>query len=172
MDDLGSYDDLIRLLETADRGSRRLDVMIAYFSGGFGRDANQMVKLLVDEGASWELIFELLDGEIPEYTTSLDAKVPGENIVCSIFSSKHGRWAAVQRSEQGDEALAWGPSEVLARRLAGLQGRRPRRVASDPDRLSLARPDLDIPLPNAKGRDDLLEAAEAASASGEWKILF
>ena len=172
MDDLGSYDDLIRLLETADRGSRRLDVMIAYYSGDFGREANQMVRLLVDEGASWDLIFELLDREIPEYTESLDATIPGENIVCSIFSSKHGRWAAVQRSEQGEEVLAWGPSEILARRLAGLQGLRPRQVAGESDRLSLARLDLDIPRPEVRGEEDVLEAAEAGGASGEWKILF
>ena len=168
MDDVTSWGDLIVALQEAASGDRKLDALVAYHCGAVGRDTHQMVRLLIDEGSSWDLVFELMEGEIPTFTTSLDAAVPGENIVCSIFSTKYQRWAAVHRGEDGGEVLAWAADEVLARRVAGLRAIRELAVAQKqqaelpgPEVRTPARPRHEFHLPELGEADD-----------EEWKILF
>ncbi len=170
MDDVTNWGDLIGALQEAAAGDRKLDAMVAYHCGAVGRDTHQMVRLLIDEGSSWDLVFELMEGEIPAFTTSLDAAVPGENIVCAIFSTKYQRWAAVHRGKNGGEVLAWAANEVLARRVAGLQGireqavsarQRPELLESDAQPQAAARRRPEFHLPELGEADD-----------EEWKILF
>lgn len=171
MDDSTSWGDLIVTLQEAEEGDRRLDAIVAYHCGAAGRDAHQMMRLLIDEGSSWDLIFELLEGEIPPFTSALDAAVPGENIVCAMYSSKHDRWAAVHREPEGGEVLAWAANEVLARRTAGLKAIRERSLAE-----AQRRPQGHLPGPDAAsflpqpGVEP--EAAERSEADEDWKILF
>lgn len=171
MDDSTSWGDLIVTLQEADEGDRRLDAIVAYHCGAAGRDAHQMMRLLIDEGSSWDLIFELLEGEIPPFTSALDAAVPGENIVCAMYSSKHDRWAAVHREPDGGEVLAWAANEVLARRSAGLKAIQERSLAEAQDRgpghLLGAEVAPFLPQP----RSERGPAGET-EADEDWKILF
>lgn len=168
MDDVTSWGDLIVALQEAPSGDRKLDALVAYHCGAVGRDTRQMVRLLIDEGSSWDLVFELMEGEIPAFTTSLDAAVPGENIVCAIFSTKYQRWAAVHRGKDGAEVLAWAADEVLARRVAGLRAIREPAVA-EKQQAELPGPEVQAP---ARHRPEfhLPELGEADDE--EWKILF
>lgn len=171
MDDIASLNDLIRMLGSTAVGNRRLDAIIAYHCGTVREDAHQMVRLLIDEGSSWDLIFELMEGEIPAYSTVLDAAVPGENIVCSILSSKSQRWAAVHRTKAGGELLAWGESEVLARRIAGLKAiLQKKQGKADSDRQILAPQRSAGPVRGVAA--PALELPEVAEAEEDWKILF
>lgn len=171
MDEVANWGDLIAALQEAESGDRKLDAMVAYHCGAVGRDAHQMVRLLIDEGSSWDLVFELMEGEIPAFTTSLDAAVPGENIVCAIYSTKYQRWAAVHRGQDGGEVLAWAADEVLARRVAGLQAIRGHAVAERQRPEELPGPDFQ-PRPGAQRRPEfhLPELGEAEDE--DWKILF
>lgn len=57
----------------------------------------------------------------PHYTTSLDAALPGENIVTVNRQFRDGRevWQAVQAGQH----VAYAPTEPLARRIAALKAR-------------------------------------------------
>ncbi len=167
MDDVTNWGDLIVALQEAPTGDRKLDAMVAYHCGAVSRDVHQMVRLLIDEGSSWDLVFELMEGDIPAFTSSLDASVPGENIVCAIFSTKYQRWAAVNRDEDGAEVLAWAADEVLARRVAGLQAIRERAATKEP------RSELPGPEAQRVPRRPEFHLPELGSADEEeWKILF
>ncbi len=147
----GIYDEVVAALEGAAEGGEALDIMIACLAGGAAGAAPRAVRLLAEEGFSWEAIGQVCCGEVPAYSTSLDAALPGEAIAFVMRSARRGGWAAMHVSPSGEETLAWAASEALARRLAALKG--------------LA----------AEGR----LAAEASSAAGDdgddasdWKILF
>ncbi|MDJ0945402.1 MAG: hypothetical protein QNJ30_18185 [Kiloniellales bacterium] len=170
MDDALTWGDLIAALQEVASGDRKLDALVAYHCGAVGRDTHQMVRLLIDEGSSWDLVFELMEGEIPAFTTSLDAAVPGENIVCAIFSTKYQRWAAVHRGEDGAEILAWAANEVLARRVAGLRATREQAEAAK-QRPELPGPEA-RPQPTAPRRSDFHLPELGAADEEEWKILF
>jgi len=62
-----------------------------------------------------------VSGRIPRYTGSLDASLPGENIV---FVERQGddKWVAVQENPDGSHHEAIGNTEALARRSAALRG--------------------------------------------------
>ena len=85
-----------------------------------------MIQLLVEEGYPWDVISDLLDEDLPAYTTSLDARVPGENVVLSAYSRKRKQWVAIHRLAGGEQLTAWAATECLARRLSGLQARKRR----------------------------------------------
>ena len=170
MDDITSWGDLIVALQEAPSGDRKLDAMVAYHCGAVSRDVHQMVRLLIDEGSSWDLVFELMEGDIPAFTSSLDAKVPGENIVCAIFSTKYQRWAAVNRDESGTEVLAWAADEVLARRVAGLQAIR-EQTAAEERRSELGGPQTQE-APKVPQRPPFHLPELGGADEEEWKILF
>ncbi len=170
MDDVTSWGDLIVALQEAPNGDRKLDAMVAYHCGAVSRDVHQMVRLLIDEGSSWDLVFELMEGDIPAFTSSLDASVPGENIVCAIFSTKYQRWAAVNRDEHGAEVLAWAADEVLARRVAGLKAFR-EQVVADERRAELPGPEIQQPS-RAPRRPEFHLPELGGADEEEWKILF
>lgn len=125
-DDLSDVDildmrKLVSALETADRGSSVLDLElkcglaldVADFGGmGSGLEAEFTTETV-----------ELILGEmVTPFTRSLDASLPGENIVFSMFSSAKNLWVSVHRDTEGREFVSWAASEPLSRRAAALRG--------------------------------------------------
>ena len=129
-------DKLLESLGSARRGGRELDIIICYLLGDTSSEAGKMIQLLVEEGYPWDVVAELLDEELPPYTTTLDAALPGENIVLALHSPRRGRWAAVHQTPTGEQVLGWAASECLARRRAALKAMRatllPRPVPAKP----------------------------------------
>ena len=114
---------VISELESASEGSQELDCMISYaLELARGEFDQVMMELLVKEGFSWNVISEIWGGKVPPYTQSLDCGLEGENIAFAMRSDKRQQWAAVHKSTEGKEFLAWAKTEVLARRLAALKG--------------------------------------------------
>ncbi len=167
-----TIDDLIGALERAPAGSRDLDRKIAGLLGLPLGESDQMVKLLLFEGYSWDVISELAHSQNPSFSTTLDACIPGENIVLAMQSAKRGQWAAIHRSVGGADSVAWAATEALARRAAALKGV---RSVSAFDATGL------VPPPEAKAPSgppspdpDIEPESRSAesTAPGEWKILF
>jgi hypothetical protein len=154
-------DRIIEAVEQAALGSRVLDLMIANLVRPGSFRMNRMIRTLVDEGYSWNLIGEIFDEEMPAFTGSLDARLPGENIVFVMHSAKRGRWAALHRDEQGREVLAWAATEALARRLAALKAMQGGAAEAGEG----ASPSAVPATPPAAPED-------GEPAAGEWKIRF
>jgi hypothetical protein len=164
--DEDTIDDLIGALERAPDGGGDLDRRIAFQLGLPIGESDQMIKLLLFEGYSWDVISELVQSENPCFSTALDARIPGENIVLAMHSSKRGLWAAIHRSAGGVDFLAWAASEALARRAAALRGL---RAASSFDPRSMALGPAGAGWPTeaaaaATGTEALVAAGEAAAA--------
>ncbi len=174
------WDKLLESLGSAEAGGRELDIVIHYLLGAqaedAGGEASQMIELLVEEGYPWAVVSELLDAELPPYTTALDAALPGENIILALHSPRRGRWAAVHKTSDGQQVLVWAASECLARRRAALKSIGANLPARAPK-----------PAPRAQGWSRMPEAAvpgttttnaetpEGVGPEGvgtEWKILF
>jgi hypothetical protein len=185
------WDKLLESLGSAAAGGRELDIVIHYLLGAqtedAGGEAGQMIELLVEEGYPWEVVSELLDAELPPYTTALDAALPGENIVLALYSPRRRRWAAVHKTPGGQQVLVWAASECLARRRAALKGLgakpsarggagAPMRPAKPAERAAVE------PAPAARGWSRMPEAATQSETTpeaeapeegeAEWKILF
>ena len=124
VDDFDALDELIDALVAAGEGDRTLDMQIEYCLGVALGDRIDIAGVLIKEGISWETVSQTLDARVPEYTSSLDAAVKGENIEFAVKSVKRERWGAMHRSKHRQEFLAWAATEPLARRLAALKGRR------------------------------------------------
>ena len=117
-------DKLLESLGSAQHGGRELDIIICNLFGDASSQAGKMIRLLVEEGYAWHVVAELLDEELPPYTTTLDAALPGENIVLALYSPRRGRWSAVHETPAGEQVLVWAASECLARRRAALKAMR------------------------------------------------
>ncbi len=182
-------DKLLESLGSAVRGSRELDIIISYLLGDTSSDAGQMIQLLVEEGYPWGVVSELLDEDLAPYTTTLDAALPGENIVLALYSPKRARWAAVHKTPAGEQVLVWAASECLARRRAALKALRatlvpraaaaPARPATRPSTHPSTHPSTGAEPPHqAAGAHGWSRAAGAAQTEApeqgeeEWKILF
>jgi hypothetical protein len=111
---------LLPALERADRGSLRLDLLIAYVVDGVSPADLRRIELFQAEDYSAERVAALLGYTPPAYTTRLDAALPEENIVLSMYAAAQARWAAIHRRPSGEEDLHWGATEPLARRIAAL----------------------------------------------------
>ena len=160
-----TIDDLIGALEHAPDGGTDLDRRIAFQLGLPIGESDQMIKLLLFEGYGWDVISELVQSENPCFSTSLDARIPGENIVLAMHSSKRGQWVAIHRSAGGVDFLAWAASEPLARRAAALRGLRavssfdPRSPVSE---LAAAAAPTDAP--GSTGPEALIAMTEASAS--------
>ncbi len=153
------WEKLLESLGSAETGDRELDIVIHYLLGAqameAGGEAGQMIELLVEEGYPWEVVSELLDAELPPYTATLDAALPGENIVLALYSPRRGRWAAVHETRAGEQVLVWAVSECLARRRAALKALRatllpqpalaPAKPAKRPAPSAVSRPPIQTP---------------------------
>ncbi|MEE8189708.1 MAG: hypothetical protein V3T80_10905 [Kiloniellales bacterium] len=167
---------LLASLQGAARGSRELDIIISYLLGDTTSEAGQMIQLLVEEGYPWNVISELLDEELPPYTRALDAALPGENIVLTLYSPRRSKWAASHRKPDGEQVLVWAATEPLARRCAALKGLSTHTAARPAPRPAAA-----PPRPKAEASAATRPAVEPAPrrqaeeeemAESEWKILF
>lgn len=172
-------DDIIRrvvsALETAPHGSQELDCMISYaLKLARGEFDQVMMELLVNEGFSWNVISEIWEGKVAPYTQSLDNSIEGENIAFVMKSDRREQWAAVHKSPDGEEYVAWAKTEILARRLAALKG-----ILADADKRS-----ADQGAGEALDEDDaeespadpehlrMVSAAGSARDAENWTVLF
>jgi hypothetical protein len=58
---------------------------------------------------------------VPHFTGSLDAKIPGENVVLVHLDESTAKWIAVNRASNGRLYVGVGNTEPLSRRIAGLK---------------------------------------------------
>ncbi len=123
MPDLKALERVIAAISEAREGGHELDVRISVALGELRSGSAKLLKLFVDEGYDWNVVSALLDEQVPPYSTSLDAAVPGEHVVGVLYSQRRGRWAAIHRGpDGGEEGPIWAATEALARRAAGLTG--------------------------------------------------
>jgi len=178
-------DRLLASLAEADQGSRELDIIMSFVLGETSGEAGKMVELLVDEGYPWDIVSELLDHDLPSYTTSLDAALPGENIVLSVYSTRRRLWGAAHRIADGKHVMRWAATECLARRLAALSALTQAGSAAPAETSKLGEPappsEIDEPesrtSADSEGTQDSGDEARNDEAGGdeeetEWKILF
>ena len=168
-------DRLLTSLSEADQGSRELDIIMSFVLGETSGEAGKMVELLVDEGYPWDIVSELLDHDLPAFTTSLDASLPGENIVLCVYSTRRRLWGAAHRTANGQHVMRWAATECLARRLAALSA-----LAQSGKPAQSTEPIEAAPADDASGPEeaDPVEAEVGDTEGGngeeesEWKILF
>lgn len=124
---------LVGALETSDHGSPVLDLEIKCSldlesAGQAGTSSTGLEAEFTTE------TIEIILGEmVTPYTRSLDAALPGENIVLSMFSSAKGLWVSVHRDSKGNEFVSWAATEPLSRRAAALRGYA--RISTGPDKV-------------------------------------
>ena len=135
------YDSAIAELEAATEGSHDLDraVVIALgWTTGLTKHPNSREFPPFPRGKVTTVWFDengiergaaCFERSIRPYTTSLDAKLPGENII--MVSEQHApegqpcKWVAVQRYPKGTYGhAAIAHTEPLARRIAALRARK------------------------------------------------
>lgn len=173
---------LLESLENAESGSRELDIIVTFVLGDTSTEAGKTIQLLVEEDYPWSIIAELLDEDLPRYTASLDARVPGEAITLSAYSSKRDRWLAVHRPRGGPQVSSWGATESLARRIAALKGlarsvtgERPARTGRETFAAAADQPaDAASPAhpPPKPAPAQRMEIEDEDGTEEEWKILF
>ncbi len=178
---------VISTLGEAAQGGEDIDIRISVALGDLQSGSAKLLRLFVEEGYDWNVISSLLDEQVPPYTASLDAKVPGESIVGVLYSRKRGRWAAIHRAPDGrEEGPVWAATEALARRAAGLAGIMSQEKMGQ-ERMSQGRMGQDQQarpkLPDKPPRESVDEPADESAGAGgtepeseeepsDWKILF
>ena len=115
---------LITKLEQAEQGSRKLDVVIWHFVETRFQRSDQEGWSIVPRGN--RTVKD--DVFAPSFTTSLDAKLPGENIVSSYVNV--ARWTAwhVGPEANAKQVMGTGHTEALARRSAAFKASLKARV--------------------------------------------
>lgn len=121
--DAAALAELIDRLGSATGGDPTLDLRIEYIAGVALENRVDAAELLIEDGFSWETVSEALEDRVPPYTVSLDAALPGENIVLVVKSARRAKWGAAHRDASGREFLAWARTEPMARRSALLMAR-------------------------------------------------
>ena len=167
-------DRLLASLAEADQGSRELDIILSFVLGETSGETGKMVELLVEEGYAWDIVSEILDHDLPAYTTSLDAALPGENIVLSVYSTRRRLWGAAHRITDGQHVMRWAATECLARRLAALSALKPTDTTKPAEAAPLDEPanppEIDEPeVQTGPGDENEVAGGEEET---EWKILF
>lgn len=108
---------LMEEIERAEGGSISLDCnMHAVVLGGYCEDIDSSGAHVVIDGQLHGISLRA----VPNYSVSLDAKLPWENIV--KVEKRVGGWLAWQEREDGEDFKAVAATEPLARRLAALKG--------------------------------------------------
>jgi len=107
-----TFDSVDKALEEATEGSYGLDRRICTVLGWKWCTCH------------WKLP-DGTESATPEFTRSLDAKLPGELIVKSKLTThiphRKNQWLAeAENSETGKKVVAWGATEAIARRRAAL----------------------------------------------------
>ncbi len=180
MSQLKRKDDIIgrvmSALETAPHGSQELDCMISYaLELARGEFDQVMMELLVNEGFSWDVISEIWEGKVAPYTQSLDSSIEGENIAFAMRSERREQWAAVHKSRDGEEYLAWANTEIMSRRLAALKGIVAEAGKRTPESNGVEAVDNDDPEDNVPAEPEHLPRVSAAGSRRDaesWSVLF
>jgi hypothetical protein len=117
--------DLIARLEAAAEGSRELDADIFEVAGG---ELYKRARVLAAEpcGAPDDTVAKAARGYAPRYTTSIDAALPGEDIVF-MRKVEDGQGRVWYEAQQSGSFGYTGKhkSEAIARRIAALKARQP-----------------------------------------------
>lgn len=164
-----AVDGLIGALEAAESADRALDRAIA---AGLG-----LAAAPVGQHARARFCGADDTPAVPRYTASLDACIPGENVVLALCSGDDGgRWVAVHRLTNGIEVVAWAATECLARRAAALRGWRTVLVDTGADPAAGAESEIRTTgaAPGVRPDAPWLIAAPAddEAAGGGWTIRF
>lgn len=133
-------DNLLQDLQQADEGSRKLDILISFVIGETPARHRPVIKILLEDETKTALICKLIGEDFPRYTESLDAKLPDENVVLSMYSEARGKWAAAHKPADGEECVAWASTEALARRLAALKALEAADADKDTETIAVERP--------------------------------
>lgn len=133
-------DNLLRDLQQAEEGSRKLDILISFVIGATPARHRPVIRILLEDETKTALICKLIGEDFPRYTESLDAKLPDENVVLSMYSEARGKWAAAHKPADGEEFVAWAATEALARRLAALKALEAADTDRDPGTIAVERP--------------------------------
>ncbi len=179
-------DNLLQDLQQAEEGGRKLDILISFVIGETPARHRPVIKILLEDETKTALICKLIGEDFPRYTESLDANLPDENIVLSMYSEARGKWAAAHKPASGEEVVAWAATEALARRSAALKARQaatvetsaaepPARAATTIDRSAriaeaprIVRP---RPVP-ARTEPPIAPPVQADAATEDWDIRF
>jgi hypothetical protein len=176
-------DELLVSLRDAEEGGLKLDTLVAYALAGADLPTEALRDVMTEGSFSMGVAGELLDDRPPPYTRTLDAAIPGENIVLATYSNKRNQWAAVQRETDGREFMAWAATEPLARRVAALQAYGERQVeplAGQPEENPLPslksiepetlQPEAELP----RAEEPMMEKITRGTrpAAPEWRIKF
>lgn len=168
--DILAMRNLVNALEDAAEGSAVLDLRLE-------RDL-QREQIAVNEPAVHGLMAELsaetvetIVGEtVVPFTRSLDAALPGENIVFCMYSVEKNLWVSVNRDPGGQEFVSWATTEPLSRRAAAL--RAIARISARPaesDVVSLS--GVDGGVGDTEPKSDPGSAEAGASEPG-WRVNF
>lgn len=112
---------LVQRLEQAAAGSAELDLCIFLTAVRTDAELGDVALRLLAEGLDPTTLSGLFGAGVPAYTQSLDACLPQENIVATVFVHDRAQWAAVQCTPDGREVVARAATEALARRAAALR---------------------------------------------------
>ena len=173
MFDFKLLEKVIAVLSEVPEGGEELDIRVSVALGELQSGSAKLLRLFVEEGYDWSVISSLLDEQVPAYTTSLDAGVPGETIVGVLYSRKRRRWAAIHRGADGrEEGPLWAATEALARRAAGLAGILSQQRMDRDQQVRRQPPDKPpraaVDAPAGTGGSE----PEAGDELPDWKILF
>jgi len=119
--DILAMSHLVSALEESAGGSSVLDLRLACDLQDKLAVENEPARHGLMAELSAETIENIVGEMIVPYTRSLDAALPAENIVFSMYSREKNRWVAVQRATDGQEYVSWATTEPLARRAAALR---------------------------------------------------
>jgi hypothetical protein len=100
--------------------------------------------------------------DVPNYTGSLDASIPNENIVCVQFDETTTKWIAVNKNASGALHIGVGNTEILARRAAAL------RALDNSEAINTTIPDSAIHQRNLIGVLDRL--SDAIEKNNEYRV--
>ncbi|MEE8332735.1 MAG: hypothetical protein V3R85_02720 [Alphaproteobacteria bacterium] len=183
---LSDVDALISEIENAPAGSEALDSRIHFGFRVAMERCPDIGELLFREGISWFTAKQVLDAQIPPFTTTLDASLEGEDITFVVHAIRQGKWGAMQRTHHGEEVLAWASTEPMARRLAAIKAWRAhfaraaaevklRTGTPEENQPSPAAPAIETPRPASIDKVEKPEERPAevtADEKKDWEVLF
>lgn len=167
---------LVSALETSTQGSPVLDLELKCgLDSELSGDASRTGTGLEAEFSA-ETVEIILGEMVTPFTRSLDAALPGENIVFSMFSSVKNLWVSVHRDSEGREFVSWAATEPLSRRAAALRGYA--RISTGGDKTGTVSI-LDAESGLSGTGDQGIEAAEngpqqveAGGEKSDWRVQF
>ena len=154
-----AYCEAVEALEAASGPDRVVDLMLAYATDQGSQELRRTLPMLIEEGFSWAAIGEVLASEAAGYTGSLDAALPWERVVFTMYSRKRRQWSAIHRAADGRETAAWAATEPLARRLAAMKAATGEAAVSEQTYDKVVEPVSE-------------EQPRANDGEDEWRIMF